>query len=149
MGRLTGTLELRATPEAVWAFITDATLRPRWELGVVAVEDVSGPLDQVGATWIEVRRLAGLTMREHWRVTRVEPLTLLELSGSSPGGGRTTIHERLAPTPDGRTLKTFEADYRLPGGPLGAAIDRLYMHPKLVRDSATADEKIKALVDDS
>ncbi len=149
MGRLAGTLELRAAPEAVWAFLTDATLRPRWEVGVVAVEDVSGPLDQVGATWVEVRRLAGVTMRERWRVTRVEPRTLLELSGSSPGGGRTTIRERLEATADGGTLKSFEAEYRLPGGPLGVAVDRLYMHRKLVRDSAAADEKIKALVDGS
>lgn len=147
MGRLSGTLHLDATPEAVWRFLANAELRPQWEVGVVAVEEVSGPLEELGATWIEVRKLAGVTMRERFRVTRVEPLRLLEFSGSSPGGGRVVIRERLEPAPAGGTIKTFEADYRLPGGPMGAAVDRLFMHRKLVRDGAVADERIRALVD--
>ncbi len=147
MGRLTGALQLKAPPERVWEFLCDAQLRPRWEIGVIAVEDVTGPLDQVGSTWTEVRKLSGVTMRERFRVTRVDPQRLLEFSGTSSGGGRTTIRERIAPAGDDGTIKTFEADYTLPGGPLGALIDRLYMRRKLERDSVIVDEKIRGLVD--
>lgn len=147
MGHLSGTLRLDAPPERVWQFLADASLRPRWEIGVIAVEEVTGPLDQLGATWTEVRKLNGITMREHFRVTEVEPQRLLQFSGTSAGGGRTTIRERLVANEDGGTLKSFEADYTLPGGPLGALIDRLFLHRKLERDSHRVNQQIRAIVD--
>jgi uncharacterized protein YndB with AHSA1/START domain len=47
---LSGTLRLAAPQEKVWQLLVDAEPWPRWEVGVVAVEEVSGPLDQVGTT---------------------------------------------------------------------------------------------------
>jgi uncharacterized protein YndB with AHSA1/START domain len=95
IGRLSGILELKSSPERVWEVFRDASLRPHWEIDVARVEDVSGPLDEEGASWTEVRALTGIRMRERWRVTRVEPGRSLELTGSSPGGGRATIREQL------------------------------------------------------
>ena len=82
MGRLAEVMELKSPPERVWEVLRDAGLRPRWEVGVVRVEDVTGALDQEGTTWTEVRALAGVKMRERWRVVRVEPLRSLELTGT-------------------------------------------------------------------
>jgi hypothetical protein len=111
------------------------------------VEDVTGPLDEEGTTWTEVRALAGIKMRERWRVVRVEPLRSLELAGTSPGGGRITIREQIELTETGGTLKRFEADYRLPGGPFGMLLERVFMQQKLERDSRLADGKFRALAE--
>jgi uncharacterized protein YndB with AHSA1/START domain len=147
VGRLAGTLELKSPPERVWEVLRDADLRPRWEVGVVRVEDVTGPLDQEGTTWTEVRALAGVTMRERWRVVQVEPLRSLELAGTSPGGGRITIREHVEPASEGGTVKRFEAEYKLPGGPLGTLLERVFMQRKLERDSLVADERFRALAE--
>jgi uncharacterized protein YndB with AHSA1/START domain len=147
VGHLGGVLALKSPPARVWEVLRDANLRPSWEVGVVAVEDVTGPLDEEGTTWTEVRALAGIKMRERWRVVRVEPLRSLELAGTSPGGGRITIREQIEPTETGGTLKRFEADYRLPGGPFGMLLERVFMQQKLERDSRLADEKFRALAE--
>jgi uncharacterized protein YndB with AHSA1/START domain len=147
VGRLAGTLELKSPPERVWEVLKDASLRPRWEVGVVRVEDVTGTLDEEGTTWTEVRALAGVRTRERWRVVRVEPLRSLELTGTSPGGGRLTIREHVEPNSAGGTVKRFEAEYKLPGGPLGTLAERVFMHRKLERDSLVADERFRALVE--
>lgn len=146
MGHLSGSLELNAPPEVVWEFLSDASLRPQWEVGVVQVEDVSGPLDVLGSTWVEVRRLNGITMRQHFTVSRVEKMKLLEFTGTSAGGGHTVIRESIAPTEGGGTVKSFEADYKLPGGPVGALLDRLYLEKKLVRSGDEEDRKTATLV---
>jgi hypothetical protein len=140
-------LELRSSPERVWEILRDGYLRPRWEVGVVGVEDVTGPLDEEGTTWTEVRALGVLRTRERWRVLRVEPLRSLEFAGTSSGGGRITIREQLERAAEGRTIKRFDVDYRLPGGPLGALLERAFMQRRLERDSAVADERFRMLVE--
>jgi hypothetical protein len=127
--------------------LRDANLRPRWEVGVVRVEDVTGSLDEQGTTWTEVRALGGIKIRERWRVVQVEPLRSLELAGTSPGGGRITIRERVEPSAGGGTIKRFEAEYKLPGGPLGRLLEPAFMQRKLERESRVADEKFRELAE--
>ena len=86
-------------------------------------------------------------MRERWRVVQVEPLRSLELAGTSPGGGRITIREHVEPASEGGTVKRFEAEYNLPGGPLGTLLERVFMQRKLERDSLVADERFRALAE--
>ena len=127
--------------------LRDAALRPDWEVGVVRVEDVSGPLDEEGASWTEVRALNGIRMRERWHVKKVEPGRLLEFTGRSPGGGRATIREQLEPLAAGGTVKRFQLDYTLPGGPLGRLLERAFMQRKLEREAPFADDRFRRLVD--
>lgn len=146
MGHLSGSLEIDVTPDTLWTFLSDASLRPKWEVGVVAVEDVSGRLDVLGTTWTEVRKMNGITMRQNFTVSHVEKMALLEFTGTSPGGGHTLIREHIAPRPDGGTTKSFEVDYTLPGGAFGTLLDRLYMRKKLERSGEKEDEMVLALV---
>jgi uncharacterized membrane protein len=131
----------------VWEVLTDANLRPSWEVGVVRVEDVTGRLDDEETTWTEVRALGALKTRERWRVVRVEPMRSLEIEGTSSGGGRITIREHVEPDGSGGTVKRFECDYRLPGGPLGTLLERAFMGRRIERDGRAADERFRALVE--
>lgn len=146
MGHLSGTLEMNVAPEVVWKYLSDASLRPKWEVGVVAVEDVTGPLDTLGSTWTEVRKMGGMTMRQHFTVSRVDRMSLLEFTGALSGGGLTVIRESIAPRPDGGTTKSFVVDYALPGGLVGRILDRLYVQKKLERSGEEEDERVLALV---
>ena len=74
-----------APPEVVWPFVWDAELRPQWEVGVKAVKDVHGPLDEVGGTWTEVRKAPlGRTFEAAVTVKDVEPLRMWEVTSLLP-----------------------------------------------------------------
>ena len=137
-----------APVDRVWAVAIDASRIPEWQTNMVEVRDVTGRLDQVGARYTAVNRLAGRTLEGEWEVAKVEPNRLLELTGKAPGGGRATNRVRFIPT-DGATGMEVELDYELPGGFLGQFANRLIVERSLQRDVRHSSENFKALCEEA
>ena len=73
--------------------------------------DFSGPLDQVGSTYVETMKLMGFEMKSTCTVVEVEPLRLYR-EHSDTGPMDTVVRfER----DDEATRLVFDADYDMPG----------------------------------
>ncbi len=148
MPELRHEVRIDAPPDRVWAVATDANRLPEWQTNIVEVRDVTGRLDQVGARYTAINKLAGRPLEAEWEVTQAEPNRLLELTGKAPGGGRAMNRIRLIPS-DGATDVKVELDYELPGGFLGQFANRLFVEHALQRDVRHSSENFKALCEEA
>ena len=155
MGRSVFTDHIDAPPEKVWEVLSNVYRRPEFEMAVVEVKDLSGPIDKVGTRWTEVRtfplgpsrhiigshRAAG-----EFRVKRVEPGRLLELGWIQGQGGEMIVRHTLEPEGTG-TKKIVESEYTLPGGAVGAFLDKLIVNRFLRRHPRESNLRLKAIVE--
>ena len=91
-------------------------------------------------------KIAGRGYDARWEVTRVEKPRLVEMKGTTPGGGTATFTMRIAPVADG-TDCTVDCEYELPGGILGGLADRLFVEGAIERDVRHSMENFKALLE--
>ena len=103
-------IRIEAPVEHVWAYMTDSShwdeIQPR-----AKHTDFSGPLDQVGTTFVQTARMMGFEMKTTCTVVEVEPLRLHRVRGE-PGPWDMTW--RAEPEGDATRL-IFESDYDMPG----------------------------------
>jgi len=103
-------IRIEAPVEHVWAYMTDSShwdeIQPR-----AKHTDFSGPLDQVGTTFVQTARMMGFEMKTTLTVVEVEPLRLHRVRGE-PGPWDMTW--RAEPEGDATRL-VLESDYDMPG----------------------------------
>jgi uncharacterized protein YndB with AHSA1/START domain len=123
---------VNAPPDRVWAAHLDGPRIAEWFPGARAVEEISGPLDQVGTTY--VLRFNPL-VRGRVRVTEVEaPVMHTRKWDSGPFGthGSATM---LLRAENGGTRVDLDVNYELPMGPLGRLLEGLsYVRRRAARD---------------
>lgn len=97
---------IKATPEQVWAIITDLEGCPAV---ITAIDDVDvlteGPF-AVGTTWRETRTMFGKAATEVMTIAAVEPEESY-LATAESNGMHYNTEFRLEPTPDGTRLQTI------------------------------------------
>ncbi len=103
-------IRIEAPVEHVWQFYCDTARWPDW-MPRMDVSDISGPVDQVGTTYVSTFRLMGWHMKSTSRIVEVEPLRL--------------IHEHVDVGPEENylrferdgdaTLLSIDSDYEMPG----------------------------------
>ena len=146
MGHVSHTVRVDAPIDVAWAIGRDANRIPEWNTTVVSVKDVSGQLDQVGATYTATSKIVGRPLEVQWRVDRVEPMRVGEAVATTPGGGTARTRVQYEPDGDG-TRMTIDVDYELPGGFLGGVADKLFAERAMERDIRHSSENFKALVE--
>lgn len=144
MGHVLQTGHIDAPPDKVFALAIDATRIPEWNSSVIEVKDITGPLDQVGSSYVAVLKLGGRRLEGPWEVTQVERPRLLVLTGTAPGGGRATATNRFETAGPGTDL-TIEVHYELPGGFVGGVADKLFVERAIERDVKHSVENYKAI----
>lgn len=102
-------IHIDAPIEHVWAFYMDTSHWPDW-MPRAHLSDFSGPLDQVGTTYVGSMKVMGHEMKSTYTVVEVVPQRLYhERSEWGPGDN----YIRFEPE-DGGTRLTMEADYAMP-----------------------------------
>jgi carbon monoxide dehydrogenase subunit G len=123
---------VQAPPDQVWAAHIDGPRIAEWFPGARAVEEISGPLDRVGTTY--VLRFNPL-VRGRVRVTEVEaPVMHTRRWDSRPFGthGSATM---LLRAENGGTRVDLDVSYELPMGPLGRSLERMsFVRRRAARD---------------
>lgn len=104
MRRVEATQTIRATPEAVFAFVSDLANLARWQSGVISAERTSPDPIGVGSTAHVVRELMGQRLAVDLAISAYEPGRLLALEGASNGVGVTAAID-LSPDPAGTTIR--------------------------------------------
>ena len=123
---------VNAPPDRVWAAHIDGPRIAEWFPGARGVEEISGPLDRVGTTY--VLRFNPL-VRSRVRVTEVEaPVMQTRRWDAGPFGthGTATV---LLRAENGGTRVDLDVSYELPLGPLGRSLERIsYVRRRAARD---------------
>lgn len=104
MGSFTIAIDIRRTPDVVFAYVSDVTMMTRWYEAVQQVRSLGTPATGVGARFEIARNLPGGPVRNEVAVTeyeRDELFTLESLTGPTPFRYRYT----LEPTRRGTRLQ--------------------------------------------
>jgi uncharacterized membrane protein len=144
MGHVRHTGHVDTSPDDAFALGVDVSRGPEWNNSLVAVRDVTGQLDTLGASYVAILKLGGRQLETRWEVTGVEKPKLLELRASAPQGGTAISTTHFEPA-DGGTDMTIEVDYELPGGFAGSVADKLFVERAIERDVKHSMENFKAI----
>lgn len=134
------TVELSATPDAVWATLTDFSKYGEWNVTHVAFPDGT-PTLEAGGTFKEKVRIMGMPGDVAWTVDEAEAPTSLKLSGKGPMGTHMAYAYSLSPSGDGTQL---ELESEFGGAALGAMAGALTKETDKALDESVA--KLQALV---
>lgn len=110
-------VEIDATPEQVWAVVSDPRNLPHWDKHIVEVADVPAGGLAEGTRYTTVMRFMAVRARIAAEVLEWDPphVSSIRLSGVVEATVTTTV-EALG---DDRSRLRHEVDYRFRGGPLG------------------------------
>jgi uncharacterized protein YndB with AHSA1/START domain len=109
---------VEAPPAVVFAALSDVDRWKAWLPNLIAVEKLTAGPFGPGTEWRETRRMFGKEAAEHFRVTRYEPPTRIDLlmdgsKGSSKRGEYLFTYE-LVPDRSGTNVE-LTGDIRMPG----------------------------------
>jgi uncharacterized membrane protein len=110
-------VEVDASPENVWAVVTDPANLPHWDRHIESVEAVPEAGLSPGATYVVVVRLIRVRARVKAEVLEWSPPShaRIRLSGAVDA----IVDTAVEPLPNGRSLLRHEIDYRFKGGAFG------------------------------
>ena len=145
MGHIQKAVHIDAPPERVWEVLCDAERLPEWNEELVAVKDVSGPLDHPGTGYTQVMGFAGRRMEGRLEVTKAEYLKGREIEATPPLMKYARGRDRLEPR-DGGTEVTVEMDYELKGGAL-RLLDSLFLRRMMERTFQRNGGNLKRLIE--
>jgi uncharacterized protein YndB with AHSA1/START domain len=146
MTRIERSVEIDAAPERVFHELETWDGLRRWSTITV---DHTGPgsCSQVGETFQQTIRVAGLDLRTDWEVTEYDPPNLIAYRATGPGDSHMEMRQTVAATATGSRLE-LRIDYDLPGGALGDVVDRVYAQRRNQREADHTLANLKDLLDD-
>jgi uncharacterized protein YndB with AHSA1/START domain len=119
MTKLERTIEIEASPEAVYDYLTDPTKLGDW----VKIQDelVSAPDApvEVGDEITQRMKVAGKKFEVTWNVEVADRPSKVRWSGGGPMGSKATATYDLESNGNGGTRFSYLNEYHIPGGPLG------------------------------
>lgn len=147
MSHVTHSVHIEAPPEVVWNIGRDPDRMPEWNTTAVAVKDVSGPLDQQGATFTVRSKIAGRPIDVTWTIQEVEAPRYFVATASTPMGG--SARQRVDYTAEaGGTRVTIDMEYDIASGILGQVISKLFAERAVERDVHHSADNLKAIVEE-
>ena len=146
MGHVRKVVLIDAPPEGVWDVLRDADRLPEWNEELVAVKDVSGPLDHPGAGYTQVMSFAGRRVEGRFEVTAAEYLKGREIEATPPLMRYARGRDRLEPR-EGGTEVTVELDYELKGGAFGRLLDAVFLRRMMERTFERNGHNLKRLIE--
>ncbi len=137
MAEVRFTSEVSAPVAAVYAAHVNGARIPDWFPGVEAIEELAGPLDHIGTTYR--LRFNRFTAGRCEVVSADPPHLHARTWDSGPFGTSGKATMRFFEAGPDRTRIDFQANYRLPFGPLGRLAGRL----PLVRRKAESSMRLE------
>lgn len=123
MSPISGSVEIRRSPEDVFRYVADPSNRPQWQDAVERIEVVRTTPEGVG-TWVrETRRIQGTERTFTWEVTECEPGRRYGLRGID-GPVRPRVLMTLVPV-DGGASTRVEIEISFLGVGIGKVFARL------------------------
>ena len=141
MGAVDYSVWIRALPEDVWRVYVDPSRIPEWQTGSPVIEEVHGPADQPGSTYVSRRSpgAARTTVRKAGKPSRLMTTT------EAYFGLRFDVKSLLTPQ-SGGTLLELQVETHWPKrlGLLGKLVEAAILSP---REGQKELGRLKALIE--
>jgi len=134
-------VDLEATPDAVWAALTDFSQYGEWNVTHVAFPDGAPASLEPGATFKEKVRIMGMPGDVAWSVEEAIAPSTLTLAGKGPMGTHMKYAYTLSAAGEGTHL---DVESEFGGAALGAMAGALTKETDKALDESV--EKLKALI---
>lgn len=139
-------VDIDAPPEEVFDAAVDPCRLEEWVTTHRAlVDEPEGPVGE-GTTFRQKLRVAGLSFKVTWRVTRSERPSLIEWEGEGPGGSRAHVRYSLEPHGSG-TRFDYVNLFEMPGGKLAGKAADLIGADKGREEAERSLANLKALLE--
>jgi len=125
LGDIQLTIQVDASIDQVALPLSQVERTPDWQYDILEVKDVSGPLNRAGAQYTLVYWRFGRRLDQRMTIGTYDPPRIVEQTANTPLGGRMTSTTRLESSEVGTQI-LWRMNYRLPGGPIGVLLDRLF-----------------------
>lgn len=126
--------------------LVDLDRLPQWATIVVRTEESPHRLLRPGDTFRQTIRAAGQELDTMWRVLELEIPGHVVYEATGPGESYLRMRQAVIQTPKGSRVE-FDIDYRLPGGFLAQAMDRLLVERQNEQESERSLHNLKQLVE--
>jgi carbon monoxide dehydrogenase subunit G len=138
-------IDLPAPPEEVFDLLLDVNRLGEWVTAHRAIVDGPGGALAVGSTFTQKLRLAGVSFKVDWEVTRLERPRIVEWQGSGPGGSDARVCYSLAANEAGARFD-YVNEFRLPGGKLAQVAGRAVGEGRARREARDSLERLRNLL---
>lgn len=140
--------EIEAQPEAVWELIGNIRRWPDWDVTYQSGSR-DGPDTPDDNVYPMEHQVANRRMIIDFRVTAIEPGSLLAAEGQGGEGERVAERFELAENASGGTTLTRETTYTLPGQTLGVASSTTYAEASVQRWAEQAFARLASVLGDA
>ena len=146
MSRIEVSVDIGASPEAVWEFVSDLRRIPEWIEDTRAMLSVEPESAQKGTVYKERSRIIGpLSQATTWTITEFDPPRYQKHDGRVPMMAATSVSFGLEPSATG-TRFTLVFGYT-PGNPVSSLGDRLFLKKNLQSGFQRSLGNLKRLVE--
>ena len=146
MSRIEVSVDIGASPEVVWDFVSNLRRIPEWIEDTLAMLTVEPEPAQQGTVYRERSRIVGpLSQVTTWKISEFDPPRFQKHDGQVAMMAATSVSFGLEPSA-GTTKFTLVFEYT-PGNPLSSLSDRLFLRKNLQSGFQRSLENLKRLVE--
>jgi uncharacterized protein YndB with AHSA1/START domain len=153
VSRIEVSVDIGASPEAVWDFVSDLRRIPEWIEDTLAMLSVEPEPAQQGTVYKERSRIIGpVSQVTTWKISQFDPPRFQKHDGRVPMMAATSVSFGLEPSQaglpagQGGTKFTLVFEYT-PGNPLSSLTDGLFVRKNLERGFRRSVQNLKALME--
>lgn len=141
------TVELRADPSTVFAYLLDIERTTEWVTICRAVLSVDPGRPAPGWQCKQRYALRGAPFVVSWTLDALEEDRHISWSGRGPARSKASIEQDLTPLPGGGTRLRYRNEFAAPGGMLGAAASRALVGDTAEQEAIKSLDRLAALLD--
>jgi len=146
VSRIEVSVDIGASPEVVWDFVSNLRRIPEWIEDTLKMLSVEPEPAQRGTIYRERSRIVGpLSQVTNWKISEFDPPRFQKHDGQVPLMAATSVSSALEPSAGG-TKFTLVFEYT-PGNPLSSLSDRLFLKKNLQSSFGRSLQRLKALVE--
>jgi uncharacterized protein YndB with AHSA1/START domain len=146
VSRIEVSVDIGASPEVVWEFVSNLRRIPEWIEDTLAMLSVEPEPAQQGTVYKERSRIIGpVSQVTTWKISEFDPPRFQKHDGKVPMMASTSVSFGLEPATGG-TKFTLIFEYT-PGNPLSSLTDGLFVRKNLESGFRRSVQNLKALVE--
>jgi hypothetical protein len=153
VSRIEVSIDVGASPEVVWGFVSDLRRIPEWIEDTLAMLTVEPEPAQQGTVYRERSRIVGpISQVTTWKISQFDPPRFQKHDGQVPMMAATSVSFGLEPSagslPGGPAGTKFTLVFEYtPGNPLSSLSDRLFLKRSLQSGFQRSLENLRRLVE--
>jgi carbon monoxide dehydrogenase subunit G len=147
VSRVTASIDIDASPEAVWKVVMDPDRLGDWVSIHRDVEAISDRPLRAGSTLEQKLCLRGVNFHVRWKVDQARDAELAVWDGRGPARSKAHTAYRLTANGRGGTRFDYENEFKAPLGPLGAVASRALVGGLPEREAEATLSNLKRVVE--